>query len=136
MCEEFKDCVECVAYNSGPLADKEQCGGLCPQEIDVVSLYNYSFNLIDENHTFLLLRFPHFHFHKVKIVQEDSTDNGTGGQICRVPGYGGCTFVFKYKLFRGGVGGDMKIYEISAQESRICPEPVNTTGKINNLNYP
>ncbi|XP_033208227.1 integrin beta-PS-like isoform X2 [Belonocnema kinseyi] len=98
LCEDFKDCVECVAHKSGPLAGKEQCGGLC-QEIDIV-----------------------------KIVEEESTDNETGAQVCRVPGDGGCTFVFKYTLYRQGVGGDMKIYEISAQESRTCPEPVNAMG--------
>lgn len=98
-CDELKDCVECVAYNSGPFAKNGQCD-LCMHEIDIVD-----------------------------VIEEDSMkDKETDARICRTPGDAGCTFVFKYQYHRGGTGGDIKIFKIQAQKERACPMPINVFG--------
>ncbi|KAM0732640.1 Integrin beta-PS [Formica fusca] len=98
-CEELKDCVECVAYNTGPLAKDGKCD-LCMHEIEIVD-----------------------------IVEEDPVkDEETGARICRTPGDAGCTFVFKYQYHRDGTGGDIKIFKIRAQKERTCPAPINVFG--------
>ncbi|XP_015432904.1 PREDICTED: integrin beta-PS-like [Dufourea novaeangliae] len=98
-CEQLKDCVECEAYNSGPYAANGTCE-LCPHQIDIVDA----------------------------VVEDSVKDVETGARICRTPGDAGCTFVFKYEYYRGGTGGDIKIFKILAQRERTCPTPINVFG--------
>ncbi|KAK1136188.1 hypothetical protein K0M31_000753 [Melipona bicolor] len=98
-CEELKNCVECVAYGTGPLAENGKCDA-CLHQIDIVD----------------------------KIVENPEEDRKTGARICRTPGDAGCTFVFKYEYYRGGNRGDIKILKILAEKERICPTPINVLG--------
>ena len=99
-CEELKNCVECVAYNSGPLA-QSGCSQLCYHEINIIE----------------------------KVEEDPENDAKIGARICRAPGDAGCTFVFKYHVYRGGTGGDVQIFQIDVQKERDCPIPVNVMGK-------
>lgn len=64
-----------------------------------------------------------------KVVEDPEKDQKTGARICRTPGDAGCTFVFKYEYYRGGSGGDIKIFKILAEKERVCPTPINVLGK-------
>ncbi|KAG7201582.1 hypothetical protein KM043_004327 [Ampulex compressa] len=98
-CEELKNCVECMAYNAGPLAQDGKCD-MCLHQIDTVD-----------------------------VVEEDpAMDQETGARICRTHGDAGCTFVFKYQYYRGGTGGDIKIFKIQAEKKRACPTPIDVLG--------
>ncbi|XP_077255158.1 integrin beta-PS isoform X1 [Temnothorax americanus] len=98
-CDELKNCVECMAYNAGPLATNGKCD-LCVHEIDIVD-----------------------------TVEEDpAKDKETGARICRTPGDAGCTFVFKYQYHRAGTGGDIKILQIQAEKERACPTLIDVFG--------
>ncbi|XP_054006047.1 integrin beta-PS-like [Hylaeus anthracinus] len=70
-CDDLKDCVECVAYNTGPLVEHGKCDE-CPHQIKVVDA----------------------------IEETPGKDQETGARICRTPGAADCTFVFKYEYFR------------------------------------
>ncbi|KAL6266653.1 hypothetical protein P5V15_003493 [Pogonomyrmex californicus] len=97
-CEELKDCVECMAYNTGPFAKNGKCD-LCMHEVDIVD-----------------------------VIEEDPMDEKTDARMCRTPGDAGCSFVFKYQYHRDGTGGDIKIFKIQAQKEKICPTPLNVFG--------
>ncbi|KYQ55161.1 Integrin beta-PS [Trachymyrmex zeteki] len=98
-CEELKDCVEYVAYDTGPLAKNGEYD-LCMHEIEIVD-----------------------------TVEEDPMkDEEADARICRTPGDAGCTFVFKYQYHRAGTGGDIKIFKIQAERERTCPTPINVFG--------
>ncbi|KOC68093.1 Integrin beta-PS [Habropoda laboriosa] len=98
-CEELKNCVECMAYNSGPLAEDGKCDQ-CLHQIDIVD----------------------------KVVEDLEKDLESGARVCRTPGDAGCTFVFKYEYYRGGTGGDIKIFKIQAEKERTCSVPINALG--------
>ncbi|XP_043581912.1 integrin beta-PS-like [Bombus pyrosoma] len=98
-CEELKNCVECMAYGTGPFAENGKCDA-CLHDIDIVN----------------------------KVVEDPEKDQETGARICRTPGDAGCTFVFKYEYYRGGSGGDIKIFKILAEKERACPTPINVLG--------
>ncbi|XP_012529707.2 integrin beta-PS isoform X2 [Monomorium pharaonis] len=70
-CDELKDCVECIAYNTGPFAKNEKCD-LCMNEIDIID-----------------------------AVKEDPVrDKEIGAYMCRIADEEGCTFNFKYQYHR------------------------------------
>uniref|UniRef100_A0A0C9PS78 Integrin beta n=1 Tax=Fopius arisanus TaxID=64838 RepID=A0A0C9PS78_9HYME len=94
-CDILKDCVECVAYKTGPKA-QENCGG-CDDEIYLVD--------------------------KVVTSREE---HAAGTRMCWVPSEDGCTFAFKYALLREG--GDQKLYNITVESTKKCPEPVPVLG--------
>ncbi|XP_020286322.1 integrin beta-PS-like [Pseudomyrmex gracilis] len=103
-CEELKDCVECVAYDAGPLAKENKCD-LCMHDIDIVD----------------------------DIEEDPAKDERNNARICPTPGDEGCTFVFKYQYHRNGTGGDIKIFKIQAQKERTCPTPINVFGIARNI---
>ncbi|XP_012274157.1 integrin beta-PS isoform X2 [Orussus abietinus] len=98
-CEELKDCVECKAYKSGPLAINRECDS-CLHQVDITD----------------------------KIEDDPTAVDYANAHICRAPAEGGCTFAFKYEHYRGGTGGDIKIFKITAQKKKDCPVPVNVLG--------
>ncbi|CAL7946615.1 unnamed protein product [Xylocopa violacea] len=98
-CEELKNCVECVAHKTGPFAENGKCSQ-CLHDIDIVD----------------------------HVEEDPEKDEKTGARICRILGDGGCTFVFKYEYYRGGSGGDIKIFHILAEKKRTCPKPINVLG--------
>ncbi|XP_066589275.1 integrin beta-PS-like [Prorops nasuta] len=97
-CAELKDCVECVAYDAGPLSKKPGKCSECPHQIDIV-----------------------------ESIDEDLEEIASA-RVCRSPGDNGCTFLFRYEYHRGGTSGDMKLYEIKAQKERICSKSVDVLG--------
>ncbi|XP_026673834.1 integrin beta-PS-like isoform X2 [Ceratina calcarata] len=98
-CEELKNCVECVVHNAGPYAEGGKCDQ-CLHQIDIVK----------------------------KVEEDPEKDQDTGAHVCRITGDTGCTFVFKYEYYRGGSGGDIKIFNIIAEKERTCPKPINVVG--------
>ncbi|XP_029033971.1 integrin beta-PS-like [Osmia bicornis bicornis] len=98
-CEELKKCVECMAYNSGSFAGNGKCDQ-CLHQIDIVE----------------------------KITEDPVKDQETGAHVCRTQDDAGCTFAFKYEYYRGGTGGDIKIFNILAEKEKTCPKPLNVVG--------
>lgn len=63
-----------------------------------------------------------------KITEDPVKDQETGAHVCRTQDDAGCTFVFKYEYYRGGTGGDIKIFNILAEKEKTCPKPLNVVG--------
>ncbi|XP_043256533.1 integrin beta-PS-like isoform X1 [Colletes gigas] len=97
-CEKLKDCVECVAHNTGPLAKNERCNE-CPHQIDIVDA----------------------------ITDNPLEDQKSEAHICRTNGEEGCIFIFKYQYYRDSTGGE-KIFKILAEKGKTCPTPINVVG--------
>nr|XP_050851498.1 integrin beta-PS-like [Vespula vulgaris]XP_050851499.1 integrin beta-PS-like [Vespula vulgaris] len=66
-CEELKDCVECMAYGTGPLAKNGTCD--CSYQIDIVDV----------------------------VKEDPENDYKSDVHFCRTDGDQGCFFVFKYE---------------------------------------
>lgn len=96
-CDELKNCVECMAHGTGPYIANGKCN-TCMHDII----------LVDE------------------VKEDPENDEKMGAHICRTPGDGGCSFVFKYE--NSGGRGDIKIFTIYAQKTRECPVPINIFG--------
>ncbi|KAI4504441.1 hypothetical protein M0802_000912 [Mischocyttarus mexicanus] len=78
-CEELKDCVECVAYGTGPLARNETCN--CYYQIDIEDV----------------------------VKEDPENDYKLGIHYCRTDGEGDCFFAFKYQYVGKGKNGDNMI---------------------------
>lgn len=86
-------------HNAGPYAEGGKCDQ-CLHQIDIVK----------------------------KVEENPEKDQDTGAHVCRITGDAGCTFAFKYEYYRGGSGGDIKIFNILAEKERTCPKPINVLG--------
>ncbi|KAK2576870.1 hypothetical protein KPH14_005497 [Odynerus spinipes] len=98
-CEELKNCVECLAYGTGPYAESGKCIN-CMHDLTMVDV----------------------------IKEDPENDQTLNAHICRTPGDGGCSFVFKYEHDIRGGRGDIEIYTIFAQKERECPVPIDIMG--------
>lgn len=88
-----------MAYNSGPFAENGECDQ-CLHQIDIAE----------------------------KITEDPIKDQETGAHVCRMADDTGCTFAFKYEYYRGGTGGDIKIFKILAEKEKTCPKHLNVLG--------
>ncbi|XP_016841340.1 integrin beta-PS [Nasonia vitripennis] len=102
QCEELKDCVECLAYKSGPLWQNNDCSG-CSHTIEV---------------------------EKVELLKEAAENDGESRtRVCRTPADGGCSLVFEYELLhQKSAQNKAKSYRIVAQKDKDCPKPLNVMG--------
>ncbi|XP_015190709.1 PREDICTED: integrin beta-PS-like [Polistes dominula] len=78
-CEELKDCVECMAYGTGPLAQNGTCN--CYYQINIVDV----------------------------VEEDPENDYKLDTHYCRTDGDGGCFFAFKYEYVGKGENKDKMI---------------------------
>ncbi|XP_014600603.1 PREDICTED: integrin beta-PS-like [Polistes canadensis] len=78
-CEELKDCVECMAYGTGPLAQNGTCN--CYYQISIVDV----------------------------VKEDSENDYKLDTHYCRTDGDGGCFFAFKYEYVGKGKNKDNTI---------------------------
>nr|XP_012225668.1 PREDICTED: integrin beta-PS-like [Linepithema humile] len=71
QCKELKDCVECMAYNAGPLVKNGECN-LCKHEVIFAD-----------------------------VIEENQKDEETEAHICEIKGDEDCMFKFKYQFHKG-----------------------------------
>ncbi|XP_063976394.1 integrin beta-PS-like [Diachasmimorpha longicaudata] len=62
----------------------------------------------------------------VDKVVTSREEHAAGTRMCWVPSEDGCTFAFKYALLREG--GDQKLYNITVERTKKCPEAVPVLG--------